>query len=186
MNKVLSRDTLFEEYVTKGKPMHQIAKEQRFAIGTVYNYLKKYGIESRKHLTEDAKHKISMANKGNSRKKGFHISELSKEKMRQAKTGKYFKISNYGGHIKHRSDGYNAVYCPSHPKSTRDGYVMEHILVMENHIGRHLHDDEVVHHINHIRNDNRIENLKLMTFKEHASLHMKERWNKKKGVMTYQ
>ena len=47
-------------------------------------------------------------------------------------------------------------------------------------------DDEVVHHINHKRNDNRIENLQLMTFKEHASLHMRERWEKKKGVMTYQ
>ena len=53
-------------------------------------------------------------------------------------------------------------------------------------IGRYLEQDEVVHHINKKRNDNRIENLKLMTFKEHASLHMKERWNEKKGVMTYQ
>ena len=58
---------------------------------------------------------------------------------------------------------------------------------MEQHIGRYLKDDEVVHHKNKIRNDNRIENLQLMTFKEHASFHMKERRkSKKKGMMTYQ
>ena len=57
---------------------------------------------------------------------------------------------------------------------------MEHHYVMEKHIGRYLNNDEVVHHINHIRSDNRIENLQLMTFKEHAALHMKERWAKKK------
>lgn len=56
---------------------------------------------------------------------------------------------------------------------------------MEKKIGRNLKEDEVVHHKNHIRDDNRIENLQLMTFKEHASLHMKERWANKKGVMTY-
>lgn len=63
---------------------------------------------------------------------------------------------------------------------------MEHDLVMECIIGRHLKDDEVVHHKNKIRNDNRKENLELMTFKEHAALHMKERNELKKGGMTYQ
>lgn len=54
---------------------------------------------------------------------------------------------------------------------------------MECYIGRWLKEKEVVHHINHKRDDNRIENLQLMTTSEHARLHMLER---KKGVMTYQ
>ena len=62
---------------------------------------------------------------------------------------------------------------------------MEHDLIMECLIGRHLNDDEVVHHKNKIRNDNRKENLELMKFSEHARLHMIER-NSKKGGMTYQ
>ena len=46
---------------------------------------------------------------------------------------------------------------------------------MEQAIGRYVLPGEVVHHINHVRDDNRLENLQLMTFKEHAGLHMKER-----------
>lgn len=81
----------------------------------------------------------------------------------------------FGGHEKKRGDGYIKVYVPDHPHATSDGYVMKHVLVMERKIGRFLNPDEVVHHINHIRDDNRIENLTLMTKHDHMSMHMIER-----------
>lgn len=84
------------------------------------------------------------------------------------------------GHKKKRADGYIAIYFPDHPRSNSEGYIMEHILVMEALVGRHLNEDECVHHINGKRDDNRAKNLQLMTKREHMSYHSKKRWEKKK------
>ena len=56
----------------------------------------------------------------------------------------------------------------------RRSRVFQHRMVMEYKLGRPLIDDEVVHHINHNRADNRIENLQLMSGKDHSKLHASE------------
>lgn len=66
--------------------------------------------------------------------------------------------------------GYIFVWRPSHPNNQR-GYVREHRVVVEGKLGRYLKEDEVVHHINGIKTDNRIENLQVMSAKEHSQLH---------------
>ena len=178
----MSRTILIDEnvlrklYVEEQFSMHEISKKLGVAVGTVYNYIKLYGIPCRaphqgfkgKHHTETAKEKIRQKHKGRT---------FSKETL--LKISKSAKVGGIG-HKKKRTDGYIAIYFPDHPCSSSDGYIMEHILVMESLHGRHLHKNECVHHINGNRSDNRKENLQLMTKTEHMSFHMKKRHEKRR------
>lgn len=171
---MITKEELEKLYVQEERPMKECSEILGISVGSVYNYIK-----SRIAMTDKTKQKISDALIGRpSKRKGCKLSKSTKKKISDAHKGKFYKKSKYGGHKKRRKDGYIYVYSPSHPMSTKDGYVMEHILVMEEKIGRYITRDEVVHHKNHIRSDNRLDNLELMTFKEHASMHTKERWKK--------
>ena len=94
-------------------------------------------------------------------------------KPNEFKKGHRIRGSNHpmwkGG--KHINDGYVYIFKPEHPHADARHYVKEHRLVMEQHLGRLLNRVEQVHHINGIRDDNRIENLQLVTRSEHNRIH---------------
>jgi hypothetical protein len=66
--------------------------------------------------------------------------------------------------------GYVRLYAPMHPEANTWGYVYEHRIIAENIIGRRLKENEVVHHKNGIRYDNRPENLEVMDKIEHSRI----------------
>lgn len=63
--------------------------------------------------------------------------------------------------------GYVMVWVPDHPHARKQhrvhagGYVLEHRLVMEAHLGRYLEPHEVVHHKDGNRQNNALENLEV-------------------------
>lgn len=59
--------------------------------------------------------------------------------------------------------GYIRIYLPQHPNAKTKGDVFEHRVVVEQHIGRFLESWEKVHHRNAVKDDNRIENLEIVT-----------------------
>lgn len=64
--------------------------------------------------------------------------------------------------------GYVLLWKPDHPNAQVTGYVLEHRFVVAEALGRPLERHEVVHHKNGVKDDNRIENLELMTASEHS------------------
>lgn len=77
--------------------------------------------------------------------------------------------------------GYKYIYKKDHPNCTKLGYVLEHRLVMEKKLGRFLSTSEIVHHINGVVDDNRPENLEVMSQSEHVGVHfgLNGKWAKK-------
>ena len=91
--------------------------------------------------------------------KGYKQAPEVIEKRRLARIGKKYK--NAKGWI---SQGYRFIMHNGKERA-------EHRVVMEQHIGRPLGSEEVVHHINGDPLDNRIDNLTLISPREHLGIH---------------
>src|SRR5579872_1725846 len=140
----------------------------------------------------DEKHRknISRSMSGNQNKKGYKYSTEQKEKIRLGKISKGFVYPNTGRKIhseKHKKEmslmrrgsgnpmwkggkkkvnGYIFIYSPYHPNAVHN-YMQEHRLVIEKELGRFLTENEIVHHKNAIKDDNRLENLIVCLKKVH-------------------
>lgn len=128
--------------------------------------------------------------------RGQHRSPETIEKLRRQKLGERNPMHGKTPHnFKGRTvteQGYVLVFSPNHPFATKSSGkgVMEHRLVMEEHLRQtdpaspHLIDvggvlylrrDIEVHHIDGVKDNNVVENLRPMTKSEHAALHQAER-----------
>lgn len=86
-------------------------------------------------------------------------------------------------------NGYILIYKPdyylSQKKGPNKGYIYEHIYVVTKELGRRLHPDEHVHHLDLSRNNNDRANLIVLSKSDHFRLHAwinKHKLIRKKGL----
>lgn len=95
--------------------------------------------------------------------------------VNKGKSGMIYKIRKGQGYID--PHGYEYVYKPYHPYCNDWGHVRKHRLVKEiylsilNNLPVYIHPNLIVHHINEVKNDNRPQNLQILTSKQHGEIH---------------
>ena len=121
--------------------------------------------------SEESKEKLRQARKGRTPAKGFKHSEETKKKYSETRRGELHP--NWKGGRKVNKEGYVFIKMPSHPCADSNGYILEHRLIVEKVLGRHLKTEEEVHHINNNHGDNRNENMLICKKNYHSYLHGK-------------
>jgi hypothetical protein len=145
--KYQNKEWLKDQYLNLKKTTPQIAKICNTTPTPIQYWLRKFNIEIR---NSSERHKGQVPwNKG---LKGYLGGE---------------KHYNWNGGRINSKEGYIYIHNSNHPHVTKRNYVFEHILIMEKEIERYLWRWEVIHHINEIKNDNRIENLFLCKNSSH-------------------
>ena len=172
---------LVQKYDTGQFTIKQLAMLSGISTGKMYYVLRDAGCNfvhnRRKPFTDAERLQRSLINKGKK------LSEEQRRMISERNSCNYNGLNGWG-HQKKLKNGYIIAYAPKHPKAHKDGYVLLHRLVAEYQLGRYLSEDETVHHMNHIRDDNRIENLLVMKKKDHMSMHMKERHEKRRNDLS--
>ena len=178
-NKNRSNITFKElkDYLNKGYSRREVSNYKHVATTTISQILKENNYKA-----EDARHGERFKNK---------IANYNKTKKDYS-----FAVGNKNHNykeIKKNSEGYILENARNHPFAMmgKNQLIMKHRLVMENNLKENHPDSEwlieingekyltrncAVHHINRIKDDNRIENLQVMTISNHSKLHHIDRY----------
>ena len=152
MKQRLDADVLRVMY-GNGMSVREIARRCGYEPTTVRTWLKQASI---------ARRSISEAKRG--QKPAPHTVEASvRSRRRRPIEGR--PVVGY----KFRPDGYVDVWVGGE-------YIKEHRLIMEHALGRKLLPTEDIHHINERRDDNRLENMVVVSHADHLRMHYGDRF----------
>lgn len=196
--KLLDAEWLRTEYIGKLRTQKSIALDVGCSSSQVGRALKKHGITRRKRTSKHPilndkewlrkAYMVDMRTQADiAREVGCTVGVI-RDALRamgiKTRSGREVWAYQYGGKKRlgsaahnwrggrHKTaSGYIYVYKPEHPYANKQGCVMEHRLVMEEHIGRYIRRHEVVHHLDGNHSNNAIENLELTGIGQHISNH---------------
>lgn len=163
---------ILEDDYSELKSTLKIAKKYGVSKKCILNHMDKFGID-RTHRVPPVEQVRRLADAGLTASEiasflGFtptYIGQLAR------KNGFTIVDKYHKGYIVKQA-GYVLIPRPNHPYCDSKGYVPEHRLVLEQHLGVYL-DPKVyaVHHKNGNVQDNNLDNLELLTSRDHKRLH---------------
>ena len=166
MEKITLNETkICEEYI-KGDSALTLEIKYGVSYKTIYRILERNGVKRR----ADKEKSLNALKQG--RSSNSELQRLSAgQRFRSKKNPRWKPVGST-----RLSHGYVIV-------KTRYGWSREHVLIAEKAIGRKLKKWEIVHHINGVKDDNRPNNLYLMTSTQHKALHVIDNIQKNRGLI---
>ncbi len=100
-----------------------------------------------------------MPRKEEKRRKYCKLSCSQEANKKHLRHGSGADNPNWRGGRTYHSKGYVYIWNPGHRLADKHGYVLEHLLVAEEMLGRELNSEEVVHHRDKVKDNNVPDNL---------------------------